>query len=84
MELAERLTGGPLPEAPRSHIFSVSIAGHQVWAWRHTMAGNPGCEFFGPWDEGPAVKEAILEAGSALDLRRVGSPVPGVAAVDQQ
>ena len=37
------------------------------------MAGNPGCEFFGPWDEGPAVKEAILEAGSALDLRRVGS-----------
>ena len=37
------------------------------------MAGNPGCEFFGPWDEGPAVKEAILEAGSAFDLRRVGS-----------
>ena len=37
------------------------------------MAGNPGCEFFGPWDEGPAVKEAILEAGSALDLKRVGS-----------
>ena len=37
------------------------------------MAGNPGCEFFGPWDEGPAVKEAILEAGSAFELRRVGS-----------
>ena len=73
LELAERLTGGPLPEAPRSHIFTVSIADHQVSAWRHTMAGNPGCEFFGPWDEGPAVKEAILEAGSALDLRRVGS-----------
>ena len=26
------------------------------------MAGDPGCEFFGPWDDGPAVKEAILEA----------------------
>ena len=51
-----RLTGAPLPEAPWSHIFPVSIAGHQVWAQRHTMAGNPGCEFFGPWDEGPAVK----------------------------
>ena len=73
LELVELLTGAPLPESPRSHIIAVSIAGHQVWAWRHTMAGNPGCEFFGPWDEGPAVKEAILEAGSALDLRRVGS-----------
>ena len=73
LELVERLTGAPLPEAPWSHIFPVSIAGHAVWAQRHTMAGNPGCEFFGPWDEGPAVKEAILEAGSALDLRRVGS-----------
>ena len=62
------------------------------------MAGNPGCEFFGPWDEGPAVKEAILEAGSALDLRRVGSlayftnalelgwiprPVPAIFTADQ-
>ena len=73
LELVERLIGAPLPEAPRSHIIPVSIAGRQVWAWRHTMAGNPGCEFFGPGSEGPAVKEAILEAGSALDLRRVGS-----------
>ena len=72
-ELVEQLTGAPLPEAPWSHIFPVTIAGHQVWAQRHTMAGNPGCEFFGPWDEGPAVKEAILEAGAAFDLRRVGS-----------
>ena len=71
--LVERLTGAPLPEAPWSHIFPVTIAGHHVWAQRHTMAGNPGCEFFGPWDEGPAVKEAILEAGAAFDLRRVGS-----------
>jgi len=73
LELAEKVTGAPLPEAPWSHIFRVSIAGHDVWAYRHTMAGNPGCEFFGPWDEGPAVKDAILEAGAALDLRRVGS-----------
>jgi vanillate/3-O-methylgallate O-demethylase len=73
LALVEQLTGAPLPEAPRSHIIPVSIAGHQVWALRHTMAGNPGCELFGPWDDGAAVKEAILEAGSALDLRQVGS-----------
>jgi vanillate/3-O-methylgallate O-demethylase len=73
LELVEQLTGAPLPEAPWSRIMPVSIAGHEVWAMRHTMAGNPGCEFFGPWDDGPAVKEAILKAGSAFELRRVGS-----------
>ena len=67
-----RLIGAPLPEAPWSHIFPVSIAGHQVWAHGAHHGRQSGCEFFGPWDEGPAVKEAILEAGSALDLRRVG------------
>jgi vanillate/3-O-methylgallate O-demethylase len=71
--LLEQLLGEPLREAPWSHIFRVSIAGHDVWAQRHTMAGNAGCEFFGPWDEGAAVKEAILEAGAEFKLRRVGS-----------
>jgi len=72
-ELLARVLGGPLPDAPWSQVFPVTIAGHQVWAQRHTMAGGPGCEFFGPWDEGPAVKEAILSAGAELDLKRVGS-----------
>jgi vanillate/3-O-methylgallate O-demethylase len=71
--LIEQLTGAPLPNAPWSEIFPVTIAGHHAWAQRHTMAGNPGCEFFGPWDEGPAVKEAILAAGAEYNLRRVGS-----------
>jgi len=73
LELVAQLLGSDLPAAPWSHVFPVTIAGHQVWVQRHTMAGNPGCEFFGPWDEGPAVKEAILEAGAAFNLRRVGS-----------
>lgn len=71
--LIEQLIGGPLPEAPRSHIIPVTIGGRQVSAMRHTMAGNPGAEFFGPWDDGPAIREAIFEAGAAFDMRRVGS-----------
>ena len=71
--LIEQLTGAPLPAAPKLHILHVTIAGHQVSAMRHTMAGNPGAEFFGPWDEGPAVKAAILEAGAAFNMKRVGS-----------
>ena len=71
--LIEELTGAPLPEAPRLHIFPLTIAGHQVRALRHTMAGGPGAEFWGPWDEGPAVKEAILKAGAKHGLHQVGS-----------
>ena len=71
--LIEKLTGEPLPDAPWTHVFPLTIAGHHVWAQRHTMAGGPGCEFFGPWDDGPAVKQAVLAAGEELGLRQVGS-----------
>ena len=71
--LIEELTGGPLPEAPRLHVLDVTIAGKPAKALRHTMAGNPGAEFWGPWDDGPVVKEAILAAGEKYAMRRVGS-----------
>jgi vanillate/3-O-methylgallate O-demethylase len=71
--LMEQLTGAPMPQVPKLHLMHVTIAGHAVTAMQHTMAGNPGWEVFGPWDEGPAVKEAILTAGEAYDMKRVGS-----------
>ena len=30
-------------------------------ALRHGMAGQPGWELFGPWDEGEAVREATAD-----------------------
>ncbi len=71
--LLEYLTGEPLPATRLFHIVPLRIAGHQVWALRHTMAGGPGYELFGPWDEGPEVKAAIIEAGQRFGLRQVGS-----------
>jgi syringate O-demethylase len=37
------------------------------------MAGQPGLELFGPWDDGEAVKAAIVEAGQEFGLRQVGA-----------
>jgi vanillate/3-O-methylgallate O-demethylase len=71
--LMEQLTGAPMPKVPKLHLMHVTIAGREVTAMQHTMAGNPGWELFGPWDDGPAVKEAILAAGEAFDMKRVGS-----------
>jgi vanillate/3-O-methylgallate O-demethylase len=72
-QLMEALNRGPLPELRPFQIAPIRIAGHTVWALRHTMAGGPGFELFGPWEEGPSVREAILEAGKAFGLRQVGT-----------
>jgi len=36
------------------------------------MAGQPGFEFFGPWDDGEAVRQALIEAGEEFGMRLVG------------
>ena len=41
-------------------------------ALRHGMAGQPGWELFGPWDDGDAVLEALLAAGEEFGIRQVG------------
>ena len=37
------------------------------------MAGAPGLELFGPWDEGEEIRAAIVEAGKDFGLRQVGA-----------
>jgi syringate O-demethylase len=72
MEVIASLLGGTPPELKFFHLTTVRIAGHDVHALRHGMAGQPGWELFGPWEEEQAVREAILEAGEAFGLRQVG------------
>jgi len=68
-----KLTGAPLPDVKFFRMTDFSIAGHQVRALRHGMAGQPGFELFGPWAEGDAVLAAILAAGAEFGLRRAGA-----------
>jgi vanillate/3-O-methylgallate O-demethylase len=71
--LLEKVTGAPVPETRFFHMATFTIAGHQVRGLRHGMAGQPGFELFGPWEEGADVLEAILAEGAAFDLVRVGA-----------
>ncbi len=64
---------GPPPEIKFFHIGEVTIAGRTVKALRHGMAGQPGFEFYGPWDDHEAVLDAILEAGAEFEIVRVGA-----------
>jgi vanillate/3-O-methylgallate O-demethylase len=71
--LLEKLTGQPLPNVKFFGMTDFQIAGKRVRALRHGMAGAVGFEMFGPWNEGDAVRDAILSAGQEFGLLRVGS-----------
>ncbi len=73
LSLVERLVGGALGDVPFFHTARLTVAGRPVSALRHGMAGQPGFELFGPWADGEAVLEAILEAGGDLGLVRAGA-----------
>ncbi|WP_109529323.1 aminomethyltransferase family protein [Nocardia aurea] len=71
--LVEKLTGAPVPDVKFFNMTEFTIAGKQVRALRHGMAGQPGFELFGPWEEGDTVLAAILEVGEEFDLVRAGA-----------
>jgi syringate O-demethylase len=72
MKTLEKAMGATPPELKFFHMTTVAIAGKQVRALRHGMAGQPGYELFGPWSEGEAVRQAIIEAGQEFGMALVG------------
>jgi syringate O-demethylase len=72
MAVIEKVLGGPPPELKFFHMTAVTIAGRTVRALRHGMAGQPGWELFGPWEDEQPVREAIVTAGEEFGMRQVG------------
>ena len=73
MKVIENVTGEPAPQLNFFQMTTIRIAGRNVRALRHGMAGQPGLEIFGPWEDGEAVKAAIIDAGKEFGLRQVGA-----------
>lgn len=71
--ILEKLNGGPLPEIKFFHMGEIHIAGRNVRALRHGMAGAPGLEVWGPYEEREEIRAAIVEAGKDYGLREVGA-----------
>ena len=69
----EKVTGKPAPNIKFFHMDVFKVAGRDVRALRHGMVGQPGWELFGPWDDGEAVRDAIVHAGQEFGIRQVGS-----------
>jgi len=69
----EKVTGKPAPDIRFFNMDVFSIAGRRVRALRHGMVGQPGWELFGPWEDGDAVRDAIVQAGQEYGIRQVGA-----------
>jgi vanillate/3-O-methylgallate O-demethylase len=72
-QVLAKLNGGPVPEIKFFHMGVINIAGRKVRALRHGMAGAPGLEVWGPYEEREEIRAAIVEAGKDFGLKEVGA-----------
>ncbi|GAA4774186.1 aminomethyl transferase family protein [Citricoccus nitrophenolicus] len=72
MDVIRAATGQEPPTLKFFHMTRLTIAGKEVRALRHGMAGEPGLELWGPWEDNQAVHAALLEAGLEFGLTQVG------------
>jgi len=72
-QVIEKMNGGPIADIKFFNMDVINIAGRKVRALRHGMAGAPGLEVWGPYEEGDEIRDAIMQAGKDFGLQLVGS-----------
>jgi len=72
-KVIEKLNGGPPPDIKFFYMDAIKIGGRTVRALRHGMAGAPGLEIWGPYEERDEIRGKIAEAGKEFGLVLVGS-----------
>ena len=72
MEVIREATGQPPPKLKFFYMTRLKIAGKEVRALRHGMAGEPGLEMWGPWKDNEIIHAALLEAGKKYGITQVG------------
>jgi vanillate/3-O-methylgallate O-demethylase len=72
-QILEKLNGGQVPEIKFFNMGFINIGGRRVRALRHGMAGAPGLEVWGPYEEREEIRAAIAHAGKDFGLREVGA-----------
>jgi len=72
MEVIREATGEEPPKLKFFYMTHLTIGGKKVRALRHGMAGEPGLELWGPWEDNEIVHAALLKAGEKHGLVQVG------------
>jgi glycine cleavage system aminomethyltransferase T len=82
MQVLEKALGHMPEDLKFFNMRTEHIGGKDVCALRHGMAGQPGWELFGPWEDGPAVHEALVQAGEEFGMKLVGGRAYGSNAIE--
>ena len=71
----EKINGGPVADIPFFHVDWINVGAKKVQALRHGMAGAPGLEIWGPYDDKHYIQSTIQQAARdiGVDLVQVGS-----------
>lgn len=72
-QILTKLNGGPLPDVKFFTMDTIKIKGQPVRCLRHGMAGEPGLEIWGPYEQYDEIREVILAAGEEFGLVQVGA-----------
>ena len=72
-QVLEKLNGATIPDVKFFTMDTINIKGRKVRCLRHGMAGAPGLEIWGPYEQYDEVRDAIVEAGKDFGLLQVGA-----------
>ncbi len=72
-KVIDKLNGAKMPEVKFFNMDYINIKGRKVRCLRHGMAGAPGLEIWGPYEQYDEIREAVMEAGAEFGLVQVGA-----------
>ena len=73
MQVLTRLNGSALPKVEFFNMDVIDIGGRKLRCLRHGMAGAPGLEVGGPYEEYDEIRETIVKAGKEFGMLQVGA-----------
>lgn len=81
-EIVSKAADGTLPDIRPFRLGEFRVAGRTVRALNHSMTRKSGYEIWGPAADGPAVLQALLQAGEPAGLRPAGGVAYSTTALE--
>ena len=72
-QILEKVNGGPIEDVKFFRMGWMNVGGKKVRTLRHGMAGAPGLELWGPYEDYDFIRDTLLEQGREFGMEPVGS-----------
>jgi vanillate/3-O-methylgallate O-demethylase len=71
--IIEKLAGREVEQVKFFHMGEIEAGGFHIRTLRHGMAGAPGLEVWGPYEQHGEIRDLVLEAGAEFGIEPCGS-----------